>query len=213
VSELKLCPFCGRPPEYVYTESTIRYGSHIVRCVDPGCICNVRPEAEVLADSDIEPADGFYFVADEWNRRPLEAALEARVKELEYLDGEASIGAKELMDENKRLQAELAQAEAAAVQWVEYDGTEVTRPKRWGNEFNIGAVMFFTPLCGGTVMVARMMPFSACRFPSDIDPEDIPDDFEPDEWVWQRVDKFDVVWLARPGDRWAYLPKPIEGEL
>ena len=83
MSELKPCPFCGQAPEYVYTESTIKHDSHIVSCVDHGCICNVRPEAEVLADSDIEPAEGLSFVTDEWNRRPLEEALEARVKELE----------------------------------------------------------------------------------------------------------------------------------
>jgi len=83
MSDLKCCPFCGQAPEYIYTESTIEHDSHIIRCVDPGCICNVRPEAEVLADSDIDPTEGRSFVTDEWNRRPLEEALEARVKELE----------------------------------------------------------------------------------------------------------------------------------
>lgn len=146
---------------------------------------------------------------------PLEDTLAARVKELELelaaancLDAEASIGAKELMEENRRLKAELAEARAAAVRWVTYDGTEATRPDRRCSEFNIGTVMLNSPLGRGTTMVAVMRPFAACRFPSDLDPEDIPDDFEPDEWVWQRVDKPEVVWLASIGDRWACLPTP-----
>lgn len=133
-----------------------------------------------------------------------------KAKLVHALDHPGHAALQNVLDVNRSLKIELAQVQAAVVQWVTYDGTEATRPDRRCNEFNIGTVMFFTPLGGGTTMTAVMRPFSACRFPADIDPEDVPDDFEPDEWVWQRVDKPEVVWLAKIGDRWAYLPMPPE---
>ena len=98
---VKPCPFCGRMPSL----SRIEGGSFEI-C----CWADCPGEAVVQAYSK-ELAIHF------WNGRPLEEALETRVKELEtelaaadYLDAEASIGAKELLAENARLKAGLTAA-------------------------------------------------------------------------------------------------------
>jgi len=63
MSELKPCPFCGSPA-YSYHDNCIDFAG--VKCDLGGCVC-----ADIL------------ITENNWNNRPIEDALNARITELE----------------------------------------------------------------------------------------------------------------------------------
>jgi len=63
MSELKPCPFCGSPA-YSYHDNCIDFAG--VKCDLGGCVC-----ADIL------------ITENNWNTRPIEDALNARIAELE----------------------------------------------------------------------------------------------------------------------------------
>ena len=63
MSELKPCPFCGSPA-YSYHDNCIDFAG--VKCDLGGCVC-----ADIL------------ITENNWNNRPIEDALTARIAELE----------------------------------------------------------------------------------------------------------------------------------
>ena len=63
MSELKPCPFCGSPA-YSYHDNCIDFAG--VKCDLGGCVC-----ADIL------------ITENNWNNRPIEDALNARIAELE----------------------------------------------------------------------------------------------------------------------------------
>ena len=62
MSELKPCPFCNIPPA---SRTSKIDGKEYYSCLDADC------------------PNGSWFIADEWNTRPIEDALQARIAELE----------------------------------------------------------------------------------------------------------------------------------
>jgi len=64
--ELKPCPFCGDKP-HIHLENGVKYGS----CINSDCIADASWH-EPLAGSETD-----------WNTRPIEDALTARIAELE----------------------------------------------------------------------------------------------------------------------------------
>ena len=62
MSELKPCPFCNIPPA---SKTSKIDGKEYYSCLDADC------------------PNGSWFIADEWNTRPIEDALNARIAELE----------------------------------------------------------------------------------------------------------------------------------
>lgn len=157
MTELKPCPFCGKPVAMdIIPGADVGSEEYYAGC---GCLSNEAGAYGVESDGDSEES-----VAAMWNHRPLEAALEARVKELE---------------------AELAEAQAAAVQWVTYTGEPETLPK----------------MCGDYVLVRHSKsPKTETSCLHRV---------TPDTYGWYAAGSRQYV-IAKPGDRWAYLPAPPE---
>ena len=63
MSELKPCPFCGEPADDRY--------NRLAKCSNKSCLMN-----HWVDDED-------FFIDDDWNTRPIEDALRARIAELE----------------------------------------------------------------------------------------------------------------------------------
>ena len=63
MSELKPCPFCGEPADDRY--------NRLAKCSNKSCLMN-----HWIDDED-------FFIDDDWNTRPIEDALRARIAELE----------------------------------------------------------------------------------------------------------------------------------
>lgn len=72
MSELKPCPFCGSPA-YSYHDNCIDFAG--VKCDLGGCVC-----ADIL------------ITENNWNTRPIEDALNARIAELEAENGRLRCG-------------------------------------------------------------------------------------------------------------------------
>ena len=204
MSELKPCAFCGAPAEYEY-DPDLTICPHMIYCTGN---CSESPTIDAETE---EEAFG------RWNRRPLEEALEARVKELEAELAQAKAREQkrdeqferqryenmDLLVELKReialhkadterdkeqyglmmeeilkipaLHTELAQARAAAVQWVTYTGEPETLPER-----------------GRLVLVHDGVANLSTWHTEDM--------------VWDFDDRAAV--RVKIGDRWAYLPEP-----
>ena len=65
--ELKACPFCGEPADDRY--------NRLAKCSNKSCLMN-----HWVDDED-------FFIDDDWNTRPIEDALRARITELkEFID-------------------------------------------------------------------------------------------------------------------------------
>ena len=177
MTDLKPCPFCG---EAAKLEISVHGQTHI-GCSRQHFLINCQSR-------DHEHA------VETWNRRPLEETLEAQVKELEaesakahavicYSDDNYQSNQSAVMS----LRTQLAQARAAAVQWVTYDGTPEMLPDQgsW--------VMVI--LAGHTEPVAAL-----CLLHIDADRS----------MYWASTDK---DWAVSRGDSWTYLPKPMENQL
>jgi len=63
MSELKPCPFCGMPVD--------RY-QRLAKCCNDKCLMNYWVEDDTL-----------FYLDEQWNTRPIEDALNARIAELE----------------------------------------------------------------------------------------------------------------------------------
>ena len=63
--ELRPCPFCGEPADDRY--------NRLAKCSNKSCLMN-----HWVDDED-------FFIDDDWNTRPIEDALRARIAELEAL--------------------------------------------------------------------------------------------------------------------------------
>ena len=63
MSELKPCPFCGEPADDRY--------NRLAKCSNKSCLMN-----HWVDDED-------FFIDDDWNTRPIEDELRARIAELE----------------------------------------------------------------------------------------------------------------------------------
>lgn len=215
MSELKPCPFCGKRVEMqIIDGADVGDAEYYVGC---GCLSNEPGAYGLECDGDTEES-----VADEWNRRPGEEALETRVKELE-----AELGRNfELMsrqdEDNTTLVYErdgaeaalsrayevvcgqcpewsnlfgyaeaiedirntIAQAQAAAVQWVTYTGEPETLPEL--GKLVILAGFDFTCLVHRDRELRphwRMLLYGG---------------------ITEEID------TCKSGDRWAYLPTPPE---
>jgi hypothetical protein len=94
---------------------------------------------------------------------------------------------KELADKVQELEAELARARAAAVQWIAYDGTPETLPAP-------GTLVLYDASDSGTIERGSIVVYFFVNPGGKI--------------VWEysdyEKDDFDV----KIGDRWAYLPRP-----
>lgn len=184
MTELKPCPFCGKQVEMdIVPGADIGNDEYYVGC---GCLSNEPGCYGLESDGDTEES-----VADSWNSRPLEDALKER---LDYKIGELSKTMRQKIRHRDRaiqaekriadLESELAQARAAAVQWVTYDGTPETLPGpgRWAM----------------VILAGHLEPLAAlCLLHIDLDCA----------MSWASSDK---DWLVSRGDRWAYLPTPPE---
>lgn len=107
-NDLKPCPFCGQDQKISVSN---RGEKHSQKCECGGSWLglgvNLKEESE-----------------EAWNTRPIEDALRARIAELEidvasleYLDGEAEIGASEIVGQLKKASARIAELEAAH-RWI-----------------------------------------------------------------------------------------------
>ena len=104
MSELKPCPFCGSPA-YSYHDNCIDFAG--VKCDLGGCVC-----ADIL------------ITENNWNTRPIEDALTARIAELEAhiaaLEADYVISNRELLIkqvEINRQSARIAELEAER-RWI-----------------------------------------------------------------------------------------------
>ena len=89
---LKPCPFCGSPA-YSYHDNCIDFAG--VKCDLGGCVC-----ADIL------------ITENNWNTRPIEDALNARIAELEKDLSNKEIEYTDLWDDALALQARIAELEA-----------------------------------------------------------------------------------------------------
>jgi len=93
MSELKPCPFCGSPA-YSYHDNCIDFAG--VKCDLGGCVC-----ADIL------------ITENNWNTRPIEDALNARIAELELrLDVYNGNMYDVVVDENAKANKRIAELEA-----------------------------------------------------------------------------------------------------
>jgi len=89
MSELKNCPFCGEPADDRYRR--------LAKCSNKACLTNYWVEY----DTD-------FYSSEDWNTRPIEDALQARIAELESTN-----------DANKKLEARAERAEAMVTRLIE----------------------------------------------------------------------------------------------
>ncbi len=162
----KPCPFCGGDAELYPLKLSVA-GNWAVGC---SLQCDTGPF--VFGFDEL-------LVVAKWNHRPREAALEIRAEGLQGIIREFEAGVVKWAERAKKAEAELAQARAAAVQWVTYDGTAETLPDRDKEVLACGHGFY-----GVAYLVERR-----------------------GNWWWD-FDIAMPSEAVFPGHRWAYLPIP-----
>ena len=194
MTELKPCPFCGKQVEmHITAGADAGNDEYYVGC---GCLSNEAGAYGLECDGDTEQS-----VADQWNNRPIEDALRARISELEAeieaLGAEFDLVSHDLdgIDSGlDRIRDEFAEVAAAALKWATYDGLEEASLPEFGRLvlLNYSPDYYNPPEDFWTV--AKLIYHNDSYYNNRI------------AWNLTPYKEIPTLLLPSGGHRWAYLP-------